>query len=62
MVNKQTRRKQIKSKGAEKIHFCLPYVGYIKFYVNTFGYLKTNKKTFTITFKYLKEGFNTEVI
>ena len=51
MVNKQTRWKQIKSKGAEKIHFCLPYVGYIKFIVNTFtfGYLTTNKKTFTIT-------------
>ena len=44
----QARQKQIKSERAEKIHFCLPYVRYIRFIVNTYGYLKTNKKTSTI--------------
>ena len=42
----QARQKQIKSERAEKhTHFCLPYARCIKFIVNTFGYLKTNKKT-----------------
>ena len=44
----QTRRTQIKNDGAEKINFCLPYVWCIKFIVNTFGYLKTDKKIFMI--------------
>ena len=37
--HKQVRWKQIKSEGAEKIHWCLPYVRRVKFFVDIFGYL-----------------------
>ena len=46
--NKQAQQKQIKSEGAEKTHFCIPYFWCIKVIVDTFGYLKANKTTLTI--------------
>ena len=65
MCGLQAPRKQVKNEGAEKIHYCLPHVQCIRFFVNTFAYLKTNIKTFTrpdFLIKYLKEGFDSEAV